>query len=57
MLSGLVQYGWLLAHSARVHPNPAETAWGREELAWWIPRVRRALERLGGAPADSDGDR
>ena len=30
MLSGLVQYGWLLAHSARVHPDPAETAWGRE---------------------------
>jgi len=50
MLSGLVQYGWLLAHSARVHPDPAETAWGREELAWWVPRVRRALEREG-APA------
>ena len=51
MLSGLVQYGWLLAHSARVHPDPAETAWGREELGWWVPRVRTALERLGGAPA------
>jgi len=50
MLSGLVQYGWLLAHSARVHPDPAETAWGREELSWWIPRTRRALERAGGAP-------
>ncbi|HET8953254.1 MAG TPA: phosphotransferase [Solirubrobacteraceae bacterium] len=50
MLSGLVQYGWLLAHSARVHPDPAETVWGREELGWWVPRVRRALERLGGAP-------
>ena len=47
MLSGLVQYGWLLAHSARVHPDPAETAWGREELSWWVPRVRRALEREG----------
>jgi hypothetical protein len=46
MLSGLVQYGWLLAHSARVHPDPAETAWGRAELAWWVPRVRRALEAL-----------
>jgi hypothetical protein len=45
MLSGLVQYGWLLAHSARVHPDPAETAWGRAELAWWVPRVRAALER------------
>ena len=28
-----------------VHPDPAETAWGREELAWWVPRVRAALER------------
>jgi aminoglycoside phosphotransferase (APT) family kinase protein len=46
MLSGLVQYGWLLAHSARVHPDPAETAWGRDELAWWVPRTRRALERV-----------
>lgn len=45
LLSGLVQYGWLLAHSARVHPDPVETAWGREELAWWVPRVRRALSR------------
>ncbi|HEX8101914.1 MAG TPA: phosphotransferase [Solirubrobacteraceae bacterium] len=43
MISGLVQYGWLLAHSARVHPDPAETAWGRQELAWWVPRVRQAL--------------
>jgi aminoglycoside phosphotransferase (APT) family kinase protein len=50
MLSGLVQYGWRIAHSARVHPDPAETAWGREELAWWVPRVREALERLGGPP-------
>jgi hypothetical protein len=50
MLSGLVQYGWLLAHSARVHPDPAETAWGQDELRWWVPRVRQALERLGGAP-------
>ena len=30
MLSGLVQYGWRIAHSARVHPDPAETAWGRD---------------------------
>jgi aminoglycoside phosphotransferase (APT) family kinase protein len=50
MVSGLVQYGWRIAHSARVHPDPAETAWGREELAWWVPRVRAALERLGGPP-------
>jgi aminoglycoside phosphotransferase (APT) family kinase protein len=50
MVSGLVQYGWRIAHSARVHPDPAETAWGREELAWWVPRARAALERLGGPP-------
>jgi Ser/Thr protein kinase RdoA (MazF antagonist) len=52
MLSGLVQYGWLLAHSARVHPDPVETLWGREELSWWVPRARAALDRLGGAPGD-----
>jgi hypothetical protein len=49
-VSGLVQYGWRIAHSARVHPDPAETAWGREELAWWVPRVRAAREWLGGPP-------
>lgn len=49
MVSGLVQYGWRIAHSARVHPNPAETAWGRAELAWWVPRVRAALSRVGDA--------
>lgn len=47
LVSGLVQYGWRIAHSARVHPDPAETEWGRHELAWWVPRVRTALERLG----------
>jgi hypothetical protein len=50
MLSGLVQYGWRIAHSARVHPDPAETDWGRRELDWWVPRLRTALDRLGGAP-------
>ncbi|HYI36940.1 MAG TPA: aminoglycoside phosphotransferase family protein [Thermoleophilaceae bacterium] len=50
MLSGLVQYGWLLGHSARVHPDPEETRWAGEELGWWVPRVRRALEHLGSAP-------
>jgi hypothetical protein len=50
MLSGLVQYGWRIAHSVRVHPDPAESAWGRRELDWWVPRTRAALERLGGAP-------
>jgi Phosphotransferase enzyme family len=48
MVSGLVQYGWRVAHSARVHPDPGETAWGLDELGWWVPRVRAALERLGG---------
>lgn len=51
LVSGLVQYGWRIAHSARIHPDPAETAWGRAELDWWVPRVRRALESVGGAPA------
>ena len=50
LLSGLVQYGWRIAHSARIHPDPAETAWGHRELDWWVPRVRDALERLGGPP-------
>jgi aminoglycoside phosphotransferase (APT) family kinase protein len=50
LLSGLVQYGWRIAHSARIHPDPAETAWGHRELDWWVPRVRAALERLGGPP-------
>jgi hypothetical protein len=49
--SGLVQYGWIFGHSARIHPDPEETAWAREELAWWVPRVRRALEGTGGMPA------
>ena len=55
MLSGLVQYGWRIAHSARVHPDPAGTAWGAAELEWWVPRVRAALERLGGPPRERLG--
>jgi thiamine kinase-like enzyme len=47
MLSGLVQYGWRIAHSARIHTDPAEAEWGRAELDWWVPRVRLALEREG----------
>ena len=47
MVSGLVQYGWRIAHSARINADPAETAWGRAELDWWEPRVRLALEREG----------
>ena len=48
MLSGLVQYGWIFGHSLRVHPDPAERAWAEEEVGWWIPRTRRALEATGG---------
>jgi Phosphotransferase enzyme family len=44
LLTGLVQYGWIIGHSAVVHPDPAERAWARDELAWWVPRARRALE-------------
>lgn len=43
LLTGLVQYGWIIGHSAVVHPDPAERAWAREELDWWVPRARRAL--------------
>jgi hypothetical protein len=48
MLSGLVQYGWIFGHSLRVHPDPAERAWAEEELRWWVPRTRRALDATGG---------
>ena len=44
MIAGLAMYGWIFGHSAVVHPDPAERAWAREELDWWVPRVRRALE-------------
>jgi aminoglycoside phosphotransferase (APT) family kinase protein len=56
LISGLVQYGWLFGHSARVHPDPAETAWAAEELAWWVPRVRVALEQTGGTPPAAGND-
>ncbi len=45
LTSGLVLYGWIFGHSALAHPDPAEREWAREELAWWVPRVRGALER------------
>jgi hypothetical protein len=45
-LSGLVLYGWILGHSAVIHPDPAEREWGQEELAWWVPRAREALSSL-----------
>ena len=36
LLTGLIQYGWILGHSALIHPDPAEQAWAREEPAWWV---------------------
>jgi hypothetical protein len=50
MLTGLVQYGWIFGHSLRIHPDPAEQAWARAELDWWVPRTRRAAEHPGGMP-------
>jgi aminoglycoside phosphotransferase (APT) family kinase protein len=46
LLGGLVMYGWLLGHSAVVHPDARERAWARDELAWWSERARAGLERL-----------
>jgi hypothetical protein len=43
-IAGLVMYGWILGHSAVVHPDPAERTWARAELEWWVPRARHALE-------------
>jgi aminoglycoside phosphotransferase (APT) family kinase protein len=45
MIAGLVMYGWILGHSAVIHTDEAERAWAREELDWWVPRVRQALDR------------
>ena len=44
VIAGLVMYGWVFGHSAAYHPDPAERDWARDELAWWVPRARRALE-------------
>jgi hypothetical protein len=44
VLAGLMMYGWVFGHSAAYHPDPAERDWARGELAWWVPRARRALE-------------
>lgn len=49
LVAGLQLYGWIFGHSAVIHPDPAERAWARDELAWWVPRVRAALERTGAA--------
>jgi hypothetical protein len=47
LIAGLQLYGWIFGHSAVIHPDPAEREWAREELGWWVPRVRAALERTG----------
>lgn len=44
VLAGLVMYGWVFGHSAAYHPDTVERDWGRQELDWWVPRARRALE-------------
>jgi ketosteroid isomerase-like protein len=44
MIAGLMMYGWILGHSAVIHPDPAERTWARTELEWWVPRARQALE-------------
>jgi hypothetical protein len=49
LIAGLQLYGWIFGHSALIHPDPGERAWAREELGWWVPRVRAALERTGAA--------
>jgi hypothetical protein len=46
LVSGLVMYGWILGHSAIVHPDPAEREWARAELEWWVPKARAGLERI-----------
>jgi Phosphotransferase enzyme family len=46
LLAGLVMYGWILGHSAVIHPDPAERSWAGDELGWWVPRARAGLERL-----------
>ena len=46
LFCGLVQYGWILGLAARIHTDPAERAWARSELAWWVPRARQCLERV-----------
>jgi hypothetical protein len=43
---GLCTLGWLLGHCAVVHPDPAERAWGQDELAFWLPFVRKGIEAL-----------
>lgn len=54
LLTGLVQYGWIIGHSAAIHPDPAERAWAHDELRWWVPRARRALESWSPPSASVD---
>ena len=44
VIAGLTMYGWILGHSAVVHPDAAERTWARKELEWWVPRARQALQ-------------
>jgi hypothetical protein len=46
VIAGLVMYGWVFGHSAAYHPDPVEREWARDELRWWVPRARSALEIL-----------
>ena len=45
-VAGFCTFGWLLGHSAVVHPDPVERAWAQEELAFWLPFVRDGIEAL-----------
>lgn len=45
-VAGMCTFGWLLGHSAVVHPDPAERAWAQEELAFWTPFARAGIEAL-----------
>ena len=45
-VAGLCTFGWLLGHSAVVHPDPAERAWAADELAFWAPYARAGIETL-----------
>jgi hypothetical protein len=55
MIAGLVMYGWILGHSAVIHPDPAERAWARAELDWWVPHARHALENWTPPPIVPSG--
>ncbi len=47
LLCGLVMYGWIIGHSAVIHPDPAERRWALDELSWWQPRAGGARARGG----------